>query len=269
MASACFEMAPWYATPHHDSNVQYKSRKRSLVGDDIHIEKRPRVKSSWGPTSSSSPSVVTSGSRSRAWSSAGTSSHASFSPTVTPNSHTVPIDSYRQPSLIAACQSASHPEQAASASSTRRHMAMPSNMLAAAPARRHRPIQQDMRFSGLLQHQAVSGSSSEQPVVQSGPAYLSSSSSLLHEESRQAGAFDSLSAIRSSAAEVRTSSGNSSASSTVQDLFRVCIGLASQDHLPYPESCVSQSAQPHAAACHAAATMPSELLCPALTGVGS
>ena len=268
MASACFEMAPWYATPHHDSNVQYKSRKRSLVGDDIHIEKRPRVKSSWGPTSSSSPSVVTSGSQSRAWSSAGTSSHASFSPMAAPNSYTVPIESYRQPSLIAACQSASHPEQAASASSMRWHMAMPSNMLTAAPARRHRPIQQDMEFSGLLQHQAVLGSSNEQPVVQSCPAYLSSSS-LLHEESRQAVAFDSLSAIRSSAAEVRTSSGNSSASSTVQDLFQVCIGLTSQDHLPYPESCVSQSAQPHAAACHAAATMPSELLCPALTSVGS
>ena len=222
MASACFEMAPWYATPHHDSNAQYKSRKRSLVGDGIHIEKRPRVKSSWGSTSSSSPSVVTSGSQSRAWSSAGTFSHASFSPMAAPNSHTVPIESHRQPSLIVACQSASHPEQAASASLMRRHMAMPSNMLAAAPARRHRPILQDMKYSGLLQHQAVSGSSSEQPSWLSGSAYLSSSD-LLHAESRQAVASDGLSAIRSSAAELRTSSGNSSASSTVQDLFQVSI----------------------------------------------
>ena len=222
MASACFEMAPWYATQHHDSNAQYKSRKRSLVGDGIHIEKRPRVKSSWGSTSSSSPSVVTSGSQSRAWSSAGTSSHASFSPMAAPNSHTVPIASYRQPSLIAACQSASHPEQAALVSLMHWHTAKPSNMLAAAPARRHRPIQQDMRFSGLLQHQAVLECSTEQPSRQSGTAYLSSSS-LLQEESRQVFASDGLSDVRSSAAELRTSSGSSSASSTVQDLLQVSI----------------------------------------------
>ena len=223
-------MAPWYEFPHHDSNVRYKSRKRSLVGDDIHIEKRSRVKSSWGSTSSSSPSVVTSGSHSRAWSSAGTSSHASFSPMAAPNSQAVPSGSYRQPSLVAACQSALHPLQAASAPSKLSHMAMPSNMLAAAPARRHRPTQQDMRFSGLLQHQAVSGSSSEQPSRQSGTAYLSSSSSLLHEESRQAGALDGLSDMRSSAAELRTSSGSSSASSTVQNLLQVSI----RPHPPKP-----------------------------------
>lgn len=222
-------MAPWYATPHHDSNAQYKSRKRSLVGDDIHIEKRPRVKSPWGSTSSSSPSVVTSGSQSRAWSPAGTSSHASFSPTAAPNSQAVPIGSYRQPSLVAACQSASHPMQAAPAPTKLSYMAMPSSMLAAAPARRHRRIQQDMRFSGLLQHQAVSGSLSEQPSWQSGTAYLSSSS-LLHEGSRQAIAFDGLSERRSSAAQPRMSSGSSSASCTVQDLFQV----SSWPHKPRP-----------------------------------
>ena len=222
-------MAPWYATPHHDSNVQYKSRKRSLVGDDIHIEKRPRVKSSWASTSSSSPSIVTSVSQSRAWSSAGTSSHASFSSTAAQNSQAVPISPYRQPSLIAACQSASHPMQAASAPSKLLHMAMPSNMLAAAPARRHRPSLQDMSFSGLLQHQAVSGSSSEQPSRQSGTAYLSSSS-LLHEESRQVFASDGLFDMRSSAAELRTSNGSSSASSTMQDLLQV----STRPHLQKP-----------------------------------